>query len=212
MRKLFGLLILASAEMLLAGPVTISLPPGNQPSAAKAGSVPATIEPTSVRFDDLGPQPQNVEITTQAGLTLIGVNMGWYRANPSAGEPLSPDDRKEIDQILTVPSFYDKLQILLLSGNNQHVTALVELVRDREFHAGGKEIIWRTELWYFEFQNGGWAKVSQENKVLDRQRFADRETFEKYVRARRWVAKLGAVDGKVTQITLDDADLVKSSQ
>jgi hypothetical protein len=198
--------------MVLAGPVTILLPPGQEPAAAKAGSVLARIESRTVRFDDLGPQAQNVEITTQAGLTLIGVNMGWYRAHPPAGEPLSPDDRKEIEQILSVPSFYNKLKILLLSGNNQHVTALVELVRDREFHAGGQEIIWRTELWYFEFQNGGWAKVSQENKPLDRQRFPDGEAFEKYVRARRWVPKLGAVDGKVAQITLDDADFVKSSQ
>jgi hypothetical protein len=151
-----------------------------------------------------------VELTDRNGTRLLGVDMSWYASAKPGGSPPSDDDRKEIQQILTVPSFYDKLNVLDLSGDNQHAVALIELLRDREFHAGDKEVIWRLEIWYFEFQNGGWAKVSQQNKILDRQRFPDRDALVKYVSTRRWVAKLGAVPEGVQQIQLSNDDLIRS--
>ena len=67
-------------------------------------------------------------------------------------------------------------------------------------------IIWRTELWYFEFQAGGWAKVNQQAKVLDRQRFANPDAYRAYVNKLRWVPRLG--NPKSTSIELQKSDLV----
>ena len=90
---------------------------------------------------------------------------------------------------------------------------LVELIRDRDFHAGKGEVIWRAETWYFEFQNGGWAKVSQQNKLLDRQRFKSADDYVAYVSKLRFVPKLSQ-PGAATQPTvmqLAPEDLLKPS-
>lgn len=152
-----------------------------------------------------------VDIKLADGKRLVGVDMRWYAKAKGDGEPLSDDDRKEIDELLTVPSFYDKTRILHLAGDAQRAVGLVELVRDRDFYAGKGEVVWRAELWYFEFQNGGWAKVSQQNKLLDRQRFGDHETYRKYVEGLRFVPKLGSL-GATTRpavVELTREDLVK---
>lgn len=135
-----------------------------------------------------------VQVQTKDGLRLIGVDMSWYvPIAPAAEKPgeLSEEDRREIQGICTVPSFYDRCEILLLLGDADRAVALLQLIRDRDFHAGKGEVIWRAELWYFEFQDGGWAKVSQQSKVLDRQRFASRGQYLEYVRPIRFVPKLG---------------------
>lgn len=145
------------------------------------------------------------QVQTKDGLRLVGVDMAWYAPAPSsAAEPLSDDDRKQIQEICTVPSFYDRCEILLLQGNADRAVGLTQLVRDRDFHAGKGEVIWRAELWYFEFQNGGWAKVSQQNKVLDRQRFASREKLQEYLRPIRFVPKLAGVSAGRVELTAND--------
>ena len=155
-----------------------------------------------------------LEVHSKDGTRLIGVDMSWYAPVPqTAAKPaeLSDDDRKNIQELCTVPSFYDRCEILLLAGNADRAVALMQLVRDRDFYAGKGEVIWRAELWYFEFQNGGWAKVSQQNKVLDRQRFASREKYLEYVRPIRFLPKLGAraikTSEKDTRIELSADDL-----
>lgn len=152
-----------------------------------------------------------VEVTAKDGTRLLGVDMAWYAPVPAAAKAgeLSEDDRKSIQEICTVPSFYDRCEILLLQGDADRAVGLMQLVRDRDFHAGKGEVIWRAELWYFEFQNGGWAKVSQQNRVLDRQRFTSREKYLEYVRPIRFVPKLGGIKagGKDTRIELSEDDL-----
>lgn len=153
-----------------------------------------------------------VEVTVKDGTRLIGVDMGWYApvaAGAAKAGELGEDDRKSIQEICGVPSFYDRTEILLLQGDADRAVGLMQLVRDRDFHAGKGEVIWRAELWYFEFQNGGWAKVSQQNKVLDRQRFASREKYLEYVRPIRFVPKLGGIKAgeKDTRIELSADDL-----
>lgn len=160
-----------------------------------------------VKVDDSRP----VDVKLASGARLVGVDMRWYAKASPAGEPLSDDDRGQIAELLTVPSFYDKTRMLRLEGDAQHAVGLVELVRDREFYAGKGQVVWRIELWYFEFQNGGWAKVSQQNKLVDRQRFADQESYRTYVQSLRYAPKLGALS-PATQpylIELSDADMIK---
>jgi len=168
---------MASAGGLLAGEISIVMPDGQAVRAERAEGKP-------------------LSATLKDGTRLIGVDMSWYapvaEAKAKPGE-LADDDRKAIQEICTVPSFYDRCEILLLQGDADRAVGLMQLVRDRDFHAGKGEVIWRAELWYFEFQNGGWAKVSQQNKVLDRQRFATREKYLDYVRPIRFVPKLGGI-------------------
>ena len=170
-------------------------------AAAKAGesSLPGVIEPAAIRFADLKAKTAyDIHLTLSDGRRLIGVNMGWYTVTPAdAGkDPFTEEDRKEIEGICTVSSFYNKCQIVLLKGDKDRVTALMQLLRDSDFHAGQNEVIWRAELWYFQFQNGGWEKVSQQNKVLDRKRFQTRQEVRDYVTACRFVPRLGGLFAK----------------
>lgn len=209
-------LVAGCAATALCGEIVVTTPKEGIPAKATIGDAPGSIDPGQrlVRFSKLPATASSAVITLADGTRLVGVDMRWYANAPPGDGPLSDDDRKEIELILTVPSFYDKVKILHLQGDNQHVTVLMELIRDRDFYASkGTDIIWRAELWYFEFQNGGWAKVSQENKVLDRQRFHGQAEYQKYLRILRWVPKLG--DLKETpdtrKIELAAEDLIASS-
>jgi hypothetical protein len=149
------------------------------------------------------------KIVLADGRVLIPLDLTWYAGGEYGKEPYSDDDLQEIKKILTVPSFYNQTRILHLAGDKDRVTALMELVRDEQFHAGGSNVIWRAEIWYFEFENGGWAKVNQQSKVLDRQRFKDRQEYESYVAKQRWVRKLARTDG---QVKLESGDVIASTR
>ncbi len=48
-------------------------------------------------------------------------------------------------------------------------------MRTREFYdqkhtAEGTQVIWRVEIWYYEYQHGGWERVANQERVLQRQR------------------------------------------
>jgi hypothetical protein len=131
---------------------------------------------------------------------LAGFDTGWYEeeaggAARGPAEPLTDDDRREISDIVSkVPSFYDRAELLQLAGDHDRAVGLVQLVRDRAFHASAQgEIIWRVEVYYFKFQAGGWEKVQQQNKVLRRERFRSREQYEDVVGKLRWNPLLGGV-------------------
>lgn len=195
MRSLLAIFLLVVHSWAIAGEATIAvrLPDGEQ-VAVEAG------KPADVKLKD--------------GTRLVGVDMSWYAKSKPAGEPLADDDRKSIEEILTVPSFYNKSRLLYLQGDAQRAVGLVELVRDTDFYAGKGQVVWRVELWYFEFENGGWAKVSQQNKLLDRQRFADHDAYQKYVAAVRYVPRLGSIAATThsTVIVLREQDIVRISK
>lgn len=198
MRILVLILAMASGVGLLAGDVSIVMPDGQ---IARVQQV----------------QDRPVSATLNDGTRLVGADLSWYAPVAEASAKpadLSDDDRKEIQEICTVPSFYDRCEILLLQGNADHAVGLMQLVRDRDFHAGKGEVIWRAEIWYFEFQNGGWAKVSQQNKVLDRQRFTSREQYVDYVRPIRFVPKLGSIKAseKDVRVVLTAEDLKQAAR
>jgi hypothetical protein len=103
-----------------------------------------------------------------------GACMDYHRAIlPSTAA--TPEDRKAIEALITdPPQFYDKVRPLRIAADHQHATALVELIRTRDFHSerggAGGEVIYRVELWYFENLFGGWAKDNNTEKVLVRVR------------------------------------------
>ena len=100
-----------------------------------------------------------------------GVNMDYHRPIKPA-PAATPEDRKAIETLVTdVPQFYDKARVLKIAADHQHATALVELIRTRDFHSdAGGEVIYRVELWYFENLFGGWAKDANTEKVIARVR------------------------------------------
>ncbi|HDZ21137.1 MAG TPA: hypothetical protein ENH80_14795 [Phycisphaerae bacterium] len=70
--------------------------------------------------------------------------------------------------IAEMKDFMDTRRVLYIQGHGRRATMLVELLRTREFHADGGDIIWRVELWYFEYQAGGWQRVANQDRVLHR--------------------------------------------
>jgi hypothetical protein len=214
---------LPSAAFAAEVELTVQLPEGVVLKDATANSTETKLSTAGkfeakahrVTFENLLPDtPYDLTLTLSDGTILQGVNMNWYgmdAAKAGAG-PLDDDDRKVIGAIVNDPrAFENKRAILFTEGDNTRVTMLVELIRDKDFHAGEGNIIWRVELWYFENQFGGWAKVVQQNKVLRRERFKDQAAFDAAVGKIKWVRELGGVklskDKPAAEITLPSAVL-----
>jgi len=71
--------------------------------------------------------------------------------------------------------FMDQGRVLYLAGHGRRATMLVELMRTRDFYdrkdtAQGAQIIWRIEMWYYDYEHGGWERVPNQERVLRRQR------------------------------------------
>jgi hypothetical protein len=185
------------------GELIVQLPPDANPVSAAANAPgpdltsDGQIDGNTIRFQKLLPDIRyNVKITLKTGVVLQGVDLNWYNedpAKPGAAE-FSGDDRKEIQAILRVPSFYNKSEILQLKADHDRATALVQLIRDQEFHADkGGEIIWRIELWYFKNEFGGWAAINQANKVLRRERFTSAAEYQRATTNAKWISELGGI-------------------
>ncbi len=71
--------------------------------------------------------------------------------------------------------FMDQGRVLYLSGHGRRATMLVELMRTREFYdqkttGQGAQVIWRIEMWYYDYEHGGWERVPNQERVLRRER------------------------------------------
>ena len=101
-----------------------------------------------------------------------GVNLAFHRPILRAAEAITDEDKLWLKEFIEkTPQFYDRSRILWMAGDHKHATLLVELVRTRDFHSGkAGEVIFRTELWYFENLFGGWAKDKNTERVISRWR------------------------------------------
>lgn len=206
-----------AAELIIRLPEKCSAKSAQAITADAKTRVDANIDSKSheVRFENLkAAAPFDVSITLSDGTILQGVNLSWYglTAAKSDAAPLDDDDRKAITDLIHNPkAFENKQNILYINGDNTRATVLVELIRDKDFHAADGNIIWRIELWYFENQFGGWAKVAQQNKVLRRERSKDQAAYDAAVKKLKWIPQLGgiklATDKPSTEITLTAAAL-----
>lgn len=151
------------------------------------------IDKREVVFDKLLPgESYDLTLTQPDNSQLRLIDLSWYADLPPAADapgPLTDEDKAAIGQILTgIKAFTNKNTILTLVGNADRAVALVELIRDTDFHARkGDEIIWRIEVWYFEFQAGGWAKVQQQNRIVERERFKSADAFEAHRKPLKWI-------------------------
>jgi hypothetical protein len=184
-------------ELRIVLPAGVQAQSGEATAAGVKLTTPGRVEGQSVIFPSLLPDTAyTVRITTADGTVLQGVDLAWYNAeapDPAAGA-LTEADLAEIRSIVTdVPSFYNKCSVVRAAGSHERATVLVQLVRDKDFHAGAGEVIWRMELWYFKYEAGGWAVVPQQNKVLQRVRFASHAAYHKATDMLQWVAELGGI-------------------
>jgi hypothetical protein len=150
----------------------------------------------TIQFSKLQPSTYyDIELNFSDGSILRGIDMSWYNDDdpkPGAG-PLSDADVQHLNDILHVPSFYNKSDILLVQGDHDRAVALVRLVRDKDFYSGAGQVIWRIELWYFRNQHGGWEKVLQQNKVLRRERFKTMAEYHAATDKLHYSADLGGL-------------------
>lgn len=168
------LTILAAAAICHAGTLVIEPPQGKTVTGGTLQSddthpaTKGTCDKGTLTFTNV---PVNMPLTVQAtladGTIVQGVDLSWYTQDksPADAPPLTDDDREAIRAIVQdIPSFYNKSTIKLLAGDHSRATALVELVRESDFHAGKGNMIWRVELYYFKFQYGGWKKSPSRTK------------------------------------------------
>lgn len=91
---------------------------------------------------------------------------------PEIRHQFTQDDANEILAYMKdLQDFMDRRRVLYLNGQGRYATVLFEAIRDRDFYARtGDQIIWRVELWYFEFNYGGWEQAAETVRVLRRER------------------------------------------
>lgn len=205
-----ALLVMLVCTVALAGEIVLQVPEDMKVRSAVADAPPdiksssdGAIKGRTITFAKLlSDTPYNIQLNLLDGTVLQGVNMDWYNEEPAKADadPLSDDDRKEITAIINVPSFYNRSDILLLRGDHDRAVVLTQLIRDKAFHSDkGDEVIWRIELWYFKNQYGGWAKISNVQKVLRRERFKSHEEYDQATAKLKWIGQLGGITVKKNQ-------------
>jgi len=142
------------------------------------------------RFDNLpGDASYDIAIITDKGERIEGIDLSWFEARlirlakirrKQLGLPPEPKrnfTRTDADELLRyvkdLKDFMDTRRVIYLKSDGRRATMLVEVMRTKPFHSRkGDEIIWRMELWYFRFRYGGWERVANVHRVLERQRIS----------------------------------------
>jgi hypothetical protein len=206
LRCLLGLaavLALSGATLAAGVSLTVEMPEGVKPVSAKAMvpamklESPGKIDGRTIIFGGLLPDTHyDLEVTGDDGAVYRGADLSWYddEAPDPHVAPMNDDDHDQVRALVSdVKQFYDKSEILVMRGDHDRATVLVQQTRSTPFHSGkDNEVIWRIEMWYFRNRHGGWERVSQQNKVLRRERFSS-EQFWKETQKLHWVPALGGV-------------------
>ena len=139
-------------------------------------------------FRDLpGDAAYDLCLVTADGARIEGIDLSWHeeRMLRLAGERrrqlglaeraekafAGQDAQELLKYVRDLKDFADTRRVLCLRGDAERAAMLVEVMRARDFYARkGDEVIWRTELWYFEYHYGGWERVPDVERVLERQR------------------------------------------
>ncbi len=80
------------------------------------------------------------------------------------------DANAVVEWVANAKDFLEQRRVLYVKGHGRRATALVELMRTREFHASGGKLVWRVELWQFVNQFGGWDRLANTEITLRRLR------------------------------------------
>jgi hypothetical protein len=211
--KKIGIALIIANSWARAGTITIQIPADvhvekaiatteKEPKANLTGS----IDHDSITFADPTPGlAYEAKLTLKDGTILRGVDMNWYSRVPDKAnaQALTDDDRQQMTAVFSAGAqFFNVQECTLLKGNHNRAVMLVRCERNSKFHSDkGDEIIWRPELWYFQNEHGGWEKVLQTDRVMERERFATQAEYHAVVDKWKWVPELGGL--KVTPKTPD---------
>lgn len=90
---------------------------------------------------------------------------------PEEPHSFAKQDVKALTEFVAkLEDFMEIRRPLYIQGHGPQATMLVELMRAREFYASAGKIVWRVELWYFEYRHGGWERLANQERVLVRER------------------------------------------
>ncbi|MHC4718212.1 MAG: hypothetical protein ACYS5V_14665 [Planctomycetota bacterium] len=134
-----------------------------------------------------GDAAYDICIRTTGGADIEGIDLSWHEARmlrlaairrrqlglkPEPPHRFGKADVAELVRyVADLKDFADVRRPLYIRGLGRRATMLVEVMRTRAFHARrGDEVIWRTELWYFRYHYGGWERVANVERVLERHR------------------------------------------
>lgn len=138
-----------------------------------------------------GDADYDLHVETADGRTIEGIDLAWMEARmvrmgearrrqlgltPERRQPFTADDANSV--LKWVADWKDFLELkrpLYVCGHGRRATALVELMRTRDFHAAGGAYVWRVELWYFQNEFGGWDRLANTEKMLQRRRCSPAE-------------------------------------
>lgn len=126
-------------------------------------------------------------------------------------EFVQADADEIVKYVRDMQDFMDIRRVLYVQGHGSGATALVELLRTREFYAARGQIVWRVELWYFQEQFGGWQRQGKQDRVLLRERLSGAEWAARHL---EYYPELSVtVDGegqsKPVEFTVPPADITR---
>ena len=136
-------------------------------------------------FEDLpGDAAYDLIIETTDGRTFEGIDLSFVDARllrmaatrrEELGLPAEaerPFTQADADALVAfvdeVEGFMDTHRVLYVGGHGRRATVLLELMRTADFHADEGHVIWRVELWYFEYATGAWQAVANQARVIRR--------------------------------------------
>ena len=89
---------------------------------------------------------------------------------------LADDANAILQYVARMEDFMDLRRTIYLQGHGSQAAALVELLRTKEYYAAKPgELIWRVEIWYFQFSHGEWERIPESERVLRRERLPHRQ-------------------------------------
>ncbi len=139
-------------------------------------------------FENLpGDATYDIGVVTTRGARIEGIDLFWHEARmlrladirreqlklpaEQKREFIAEDADEMLKYVKDLKDFCDVRRALYINSDGLRATMLVEVMRTSPFHAQrGDEVIWRTELWYFQYCYGGWERVANVERVLERRR------------------------------------------
>ena len=139
-----------------------------------------------------GDASYDIQLLTESGRRLEGIDLDYVDAKllqmaarrreqlglpPEGWHEFTEADARELAKYVEkMKDFMDIRRVLYIRGHGRRATMLVELIRASDFHARKRdELIWRIELWYFERSRGGWRRVENVERVIERQRLSAKQ-------------------------------------
>jgi len=115
----------------------------------------------------------DLDFLEQRWLRLAAARRKDLGLPPESDHKFSMDDvAMMVHHVKNMREFMEIHRPLYIKGHGKWATMLIELMRTREHYAGAGRLIWRVELWYWEYRHGGWERVINQERLLRRQRVA----------------------------------------